>query len=137
MDKNLFKNQWILTGLFILISVVFSYIGPALSIFGINNISTATVGIFMGAFFVGYIYAMYFNEPIPKQLKINVTVIYTAFQIMSAIALLVVFGVAYPVMVLISIGLPLVYAVIIYLLISLGSKAQLDAVKRAKDKAKK
>jgi hypothetical protein len=137
MDKNLFKNPWVLTGLFVLTSVIMAYIGPALSIFGIRNMSTTTIGVFLGAFFVGYIYSYYFREPISKELKTKVTLMFTAYQIIASVILFVALGIADSIVVLIGIGLPLIYAILIYFIMGFGSKATMDTFKRAEEKAKK
>ena len=137
MDKILFKNPWVLTGMFILTSVIVAYIGPALNIFGIKSMSTTTIGVFLGAFFVGYIYSYYFKEPISKELKTRVTLMFTAYQIIVSIIFFILLGIADIIAVIFGIGLPLVYAIFIYFIIGFGSKVTLDSLKRAKEKAKK
>ena len=78
MDKNLLKNLWILAGLLLAINIGLGLIIIVIVEFlkiGSSNISN--IAGLVAAMIVGQIYAKNFKEVMPKQLRLNVTIIYT------------------------------------------------------------
>ena len=70
MNKNLLKNRWILTGMLVGINIIFGLIILGIvELFHLGNIGIVSLGGILGALIVGQIYAVNFNEVMPKKLK--------------------------------------------------------------------
>jgi len=94
MDKNLLKNLWILAGLLLAINIGLGLIIIVIVEFlkiGSSNISN--IAGLVAAMIVGQIYAKNFKEVMPKQLRLNVTIIYTVItMILELVYLYLVLG---------------------------------------------
>jgi len=132
MDKNLLKNLWILAGLLLAINIglglIIIVIVERLKI-GSSNISN--IAGLVAAMIVGQIYAKNFKEVMPKQLRLNVTIIYTVItMILELLYLYLVLGFLDALSLGILIGLSLIYSLFIYWMLGLGGKSYLKVSER-------
>jgi len=89
--KHLLKNQWISAGLLFVLTIVLGLMMIIFtSILGLDN-SVSIIGCIMAATILGTLYTYAFNEPMPKKLRRNVTVIYIVGQLLLALVYFMLF----------------------------------------------
>ena len=130
---GLIRNPVVIAALIFLLNVVLSnIIAVALTLLNIKNSSIITFGGLMAAYVIGIIHAATVKEPMPKRTKIIATVLYTLAGIAVTVITLIAAGLSIiqqPALT-ISIGLSIVYAVVIYFFMGLGEKPILRATQK-------
>jgi hypothetical protein len=89
--KHLMKNQWISAGLLFVLTIAFGLLMVIFtSILHLDN-TVSVISCIMAASILGAMYYHGFNEPMPKKLRRNVTVIYMIGQILLALIYFLLF----------------------------------------------
>ena len=130
MKKEILRNQWLLTSLFIIIST------PIAFLFSLFGQQLEVLAPALSASIIAQIYVFKLSEGISKRLRINVTLIYTGIVMFFTI---VAFGemVTQLISIVVLARILLIDAPLIYLVLTLTSKRALMQKMRKNSSPKK
>ena len=129
-NKKLLKNPWILAGILLGIELIISFIiNIVMEMLGSSRLG---VGGIIAASSVGQIYANAFKEIMPKILRLKVTGIYMAVQVIVGSLYIYFFESIDIVLICILLGVFLIYSLLVYWLLGSSGKMYLKALEKRK-----
>ena len=132
MNKNIFKNAWILAGILLLLSILLAALVQLIAYFlAIGSSSLSSIAGILSAFFVGQIYATQFKELMSSKLRLHVTVITSLVQIVLGLVYVFIFSDDVLLLTGLLVGITLFYALFIYLMLGFGGTSYLRAQEKA------
>ena len=134
MNKELWRNQWFLSGLILLISLGAGILFVVIDYFITLPDFISIVGLMVAALTTGQQYTLHFQELIPKPLRLRVTIISTIVQIVLAALLIIPLYGEYPLGLIVA-GLTfgaLLTAAFTYFFLGFGSKQYLKFLEKKK-----